>query len=113
MNVTTLFGDNAAADFTNAANPVLSVEFSDLSTAAQWDTPPTTDTGKGAKWFLALIRKAKSAIDAITDNSNTVTVGAPTISVQTINNQLYDVYTYSVGFRIPRTGGSVPDPDNI
>lgn len=113
MNITTLFGTNAVLNTTAPANPQLELEFLDLATAAQWDTAPTTDTGTGSKWFLAIIRKVKAAVDAITDNSNTVTVGAPTISVQTINNQLYDVYTYSVGFRIPRSGGSVPDPDNI
>lgn len=113
MDVQTLFGSNAAGDFTTPANPILPIQYADLASSAQWDTAPTTDTGTGAKWFLAIVRKVKAAVDAITDNSNTVTVGAPTISVQTINNQLYDVYTYSVGFRIPRTGGATPDPDDI
>ena len=113
MNITTLFGTNTVQNNTTPANPQLEIEFSDLAAAAEWNTAPTSGTTAGAKWFLAIVRKVKAAVDAITDNSNTVTVGNPTISVQTINNTVYDVYTYSVGFRVVRTGGTVPDPDNI
>jgi hypothetical protein len=113
MNILSFFGSTATFDATTPANPKVTFDFDGVKTASDFTTAPTSALTSGAKWFLAIVRTAKSAIDAITDNSNSVTIGNPTISVQTINNQLFDVYTYSIGFRIPRTAGSTPDPDNL
>ena len=113
MNITTLFGSTATMNTTTPSNPELRIPFASVSTNAEWNTAPTSSTTTAAKWLLSIIRQVKAAVDAISDNTNTVTVGSPTISVQTINSTVYDVYTYSVGFRVVRTGGTVPDPDNI
>ena len=113
MNITQLFGSAANQDNTTATNPVLSTDFDSVKSAGSWDTPPTDGLTSGAKWLLAIIQTAKAAIALITDNSNSVTVGNPTVSVQTINGTQYDVYSYAVGFRFPRTAPSTPDPDNI
>ncbi|MEM1369923.1 MAG: hypothetical protein AAGG02_18340 [Cyanobacteria bacterium P01_H01_bin.15] len=65
------------------------------------------------KWFTAIFLKAKKVFDAVTDESNAITIEDPFKLFTTRNNREEKGFSYNVTIHEPDTDGTAPDPDNV